>query len=63
MSARDPNQQEAKRRIDQAASILASAIRLGGDPLYAKRAMSSAVALGAEQYAEDTIEDYEGRTA
>jgi hypothetical protein len=50
---------EAQRRVDEAASILRSAIRLGADPERASRAMASAVREGAEELAEDTVNTYE----
>lgn len=52
-------EKEAMRRIDRAASIVESAIRLGGDPVYVVRAMRSAVSKGAEEHAADVVEDYE----
>ena len=55
------NEIEAERRIHKAASLLASAIRLGADPRYARITIFAAVALGAEQLAQDTIEEF-GRT-
>lgn len=59
--SRDHISEEARRRVDDAAAKLASAIRLGVDPLYARRAIDSAVRQGAEQLAEDTIEAWEAR--
>jgi thiazole synthase ThiGH ThiG subunit len=56
---RDVVAEEARRRIDEAASLVRSAIRLGGDPEYVAKAMRTAVAWGAEQYAEDTMEAFE----
>lgn len=49
---------EAQRRVERAAAILASAIRLGADPETAAVAMRAAVREGAEQLAEDTVEAY-----
>lgn len=49
---------EARRRIRQAANLIASAIRLGADPQEVARAVASAVEEGAEQYAEDVKDDY-----
>lgn len=57
----DPNTIEAERRINEAAMLLASAIRLGGRGDYARSAMSAAVREGAEQLAQDTIEEFEER--
>jgi hypothetical protein len=54
----DNTQLEARRRIDQAADLIRSAIRLGGDPEYVARAVRTAVSHGAEQYADDTAEAY-----
>lgn len=55
-------EQEARRRVDAAASTLESAIRLGADAAYARSAMDSAVRAGAEALAEDTIEQWERRS-
>lgn len=52
-------EREAARRVDKAADIIRSAVRLGADPEHVARAVRAAVAHGAEQYAEDVVEAYE----
>jgi len=53
------SQEEAERRVYEAASKLASAIRLGADPAHARTTILGAVRLGAEQLAQDTVEEFE----
>lgn len=50
------NQFEAESRVHEAASILASAIRLGAEGGDARLAMDEAIKEGAKQLMQDTIE-------
>jgi len=59
----DANTSEANRRIRQASNLISSAIRLGADPTDVARSVRIAVEVGAEQLANDVIEDYEKAVA
>lgn len=51
---------EARRRVNEAAQLISSAYRLGfSDARFLHSAVCTAVAIGAEQYAEDMKDDYE----
>jgi hypothetical protein len=53
-----PTEAEATRRVDAAADLIRSAVRIGADPEYIARAVRTAVSWGAEQLAEDIADDY-----
>jgi pyridoxal biosynthesis lyase PdxS len=46
---------EARRRINEAADIIRSAIRIGGDPEFVIDAVKTAIKVGTEQYAADAV--------